>query len=83
LLPACCVQLVENQQLVHDLRLQLGTLQGNHRETLDQLSEKSKQIVLLKAELERISNQNSSMAEEVRSKHWASYYDFKLSGLLI
>jgi hypothetical protein len=56
---------VESQQQVLDLRLQLGTLQGNHRETLDQLSEKSKQVVLMKAELERISSQNSSMAEEV------------------
>jgi hypothetical protein len=60
-----CVQLVDSQQLVHDLRLQLGTLQGNHRETSDQLSEKSKQVVTLKTELDRLSNQGSSMAEEV------------------
>jgi hypothetical protein len=59
------VQLVESQQLVHDLRLQLGTLQGNHRETMDQLSEKSKHVVTLKMELDRVSNQTSSMAEEV------------------
>ena len=58
-------QLIESQQLVHDLRLQFGTLQGSHREAVDQLSEKSKQLVMLKAEVERINSQNSSMAEEV------------------
>jgi hypothetical protein len=60
-----CLQLVESQQTVHDLRLQLGTLQGSHKETVDQLNERSKQAVMLKTEVDRLTHQNASMAEEV------------------
>ena len=59
------LQLLEAQQQVHDLKVQLTTLQSNHKETFEQLSDKSKLIVALKSELDRISQQNHSMSEEV------------------
>ena len=57
--------MVDSQQLVHDLRVQLTSLQAGHKETQDQLSDRSKQVVMLKTEMERLSQQNTSMAEEV------------------
>ena len=53
---------------MHDFRTQLNSLQASHREAEDRLNEKSKQLILTKAEVEKISKQNASMAEEVRLK---------------
>ena len=61
------VQLIESEQSVRDLHVQLSTARSSSREIAGQLSEKSSQLVLLNAELERVSLQNSSMAEEVRT----------------
>ena len=62
-----CMQLIESEQSIHDLHIQLSTAHSSSREIADQLGEKTSQLVLLKAELERVSLQNSSMAEEVRT----------------
>lgn len=56
---------MEGQQLANDLKAHLTSLQGNHKETLDQLGEKSKQVVVLKTELDRVGHQNLAMSEEV------------------
>ena len=58
-------QLVENEQRVADLRVQLATVQGNHKESMDQLSDKSRHVVGLKTDLDRSQQQNQAMAEEV------------------
>lgn len=55
-----------SEQRLHDIKIQLATLQGNHKETLEQLCEKSKLSAGLKNELERTYQQNQAMAAEVR-----------------
>ena len=57
---------MEMAQAVHDLTAQLTTLQGNHKETVDQLSAKTRQVVALRNDTERATQQNESMADEVR-----------------
>ena len=49
----------------NDLKIQLTTLQGNHKELLDQLSDKSKQLVTFKSDVDRINQQNHSLADEL------------------
>ena len=61
------VQLTESEQAIRDLHVQLNSALSSSREIANQLTEKSSQLVLVKAELERVSLQNSSMAEEVRT----------------
>ena len=57
-------QLVDREQQVADQEVQLTTVQGNHKEAMDQLAEKSRQFVALKTDLDRTNQQNHAMAEE-------------------
>lgn len=59
--------MVESQQSEHDLKAQLHGLQANHSETVDQLGDRTKTSVSLKAELDRLNQQNTQMAHEVGS----------------
>ncbi len=47
------------------MRVQLTTVQGNHKEAMDQLAERGKQIVALKTDLDHMNQQNHAMAEEI------------------
>ena len=58
-------QLVDREQQVADQKVQLTTVQGNHKEAMDQLAEKSRQFVALKTDLDRTNQQSHAMAEEV------------------
>ena len=55
-----------SEQQVADLRVQVTTTQGNHKESMDQLADRGKQIVALKMEQDRLGQQNQTMQEEVR-----------------
>lgn len=59
------LQLMDNEQRVHDLKVQLTTVQGNHKESMDQLGEKSRLVASLKTEVAKLQQQNQSMTEEV------------------
>ena len=59
------LQLLENEQRVHDLKVQLTTLQGNHKESMEQLGDKSQQVAILKTEISRIQQQNNAITDEV------------------
>ena len=54
-----------SEQQVADLRVQVTTTQGNHKESMDQLADRGKQIVSLKMEQDRLGQQNQTMQEEV------------------
>ena len=58
-------KMCEGDQEVNDLRLQLTTLQGGHKESMDHLSEKSRQVVALKTDLDHTLQQNQAMAHEI------------------
>ena len=58
-------QFVQTDQKAHELKIQLTTVQGNLKEVMDQLDEKSKQASTLKTDLSRTQQQNESMEEEV------------------
>jgi chromosome segregation ATPase len=59
--------LLDNEQRVHDLKVQLTTVQGHHKESMDQLGEKSRQVAALKTDLAKGQQQNQSMNDEVGS----------------
>ena len=59
------LQLLENEQRVHDLKVQLTTLQGNHKESMEQLGDKSQQVAILKTEISRLQQQNNAITDEV------------------
>ena len=63
------VQLLENEQKVHDLKVQLTTLQGNHKESMEQLGDKSQQVAILKTEMSRLQQQNQVITDEVMVCH--------------
>ena len=56
---------MDREQQVADQKVQLTTVQGNHKEAMDQLAEKSRQVAALKTDLDRVKQKNHSMAEEV------------------
>ncbi len=56
---------MDREQQVADQKVQLTTIQGNHKEAMDQLAEKSRQVAALKTDLDRVKQKNHSMAEEV------------------
>ena len=60
---------MENEQRLHDLKVQLTTVQGNHKESMEQLGEKSQQVAMLRTELSRMQQQNQAMADEVFRIH--------------
>ena len=60
------LQLLENEQRVHDLKVQLTTLQGNHKESMEQLGDKSQQVAILKTEISRVQQQNNAITDEVK-----------------
>ncbi len=45
--------------------MQLTALQANHKETVDQLNEKTKLAAQMKTDIANLAQQNQSMAEEV------------------
>ena len=47
------------------LIFQLTSLQTNHKETVDELGDKSRQVLALRNELDRMSQQNHALADEV------------------
>ena len=56
---------MESEQACHDARVQLTTVQGHHKEGMEQLSERSRQLAAHKTELARMQQQNISMRDEV------------------
>jgi len=56
---------MESEQVAHEARVQLTTLQGHHKESMEQLSERSRQLAAHKTELARMQQQNVSMRDEV------------------
>ena len=46
---------------------QLTSLQSQHKETFEQLSDKSRLMAGLKSELDRLTQHNHSLTEEVRN----------------
>lgn len=60
-----CYQLMQNEERLHDMKVQLTTVQGNHKESMEQLGEKSQQVAMLKNEISRMSQQNQSLSDDV------------------
>ena len=60
---------MEQEQRTHDLKVQLTTVQGHHKESMDQLSENSRQLAALKTDCHKSQQQNSALTEEVKSIH--------------
>lgn len=58
-------QLEESKQNGHELKVQLTALQANHKETTDQLNDKTKLAAQMKTDIANLAQQNQSMAEEV------------------
>ena len=58
-------QLLSSQQSGHDSAAQLAGLNAQHKEAMEQLSERSKAAAQLKADVDRLTHQNSQMAQEV------------------
>jgi exonuclease VII small subunit len=61
----CHQELVQTQQQVRDLKIVIATSEGNHRETLEVVSEKSKENAFLKNELSKLKHSNESMMDQV------------------
>ena len=58
-------KLLEAQQGGHDSGVQLTSIHAQHKETVEQLAERSKAAAQLKADLDRVSQQNAQMSQEV------------------
>lgn len=56
---------MQNEERLHDMKVQLTTVQGNHKESMEQLGEKSQQVAMLKNEISRMSQQNQSLSDDV------------------
>jgi len=56
---------MSSEQECHDLKVQLTTVQGHHKEAMDQLAEKSKQLASNKVQLERALQEDSDLSQEV------------------
>lgn len=56
---------MEADAKIHELKVQLTTVQGNHKESMEQLTEKSRLLATIKTETAKLSQQNNSMKEEV------------------
>ena len=50
---------------MHELRVQLTTVQGHNKESMEQLAERSRQLAGQKSDLARLQQHNVSMREEV------------------
>jgi hypothetical protein len=61
-----CFKLMDQEQRTHDLKVQWTTVQGHHKESMDQLSENSRQLAALKTELHKSQQQNQALTEEVK-----------------
>ena len=59
------LQLMESEHMAHDMRVQLTTVQGHHKEGMEQLCERSRQLAAHKTELARMQQQNITMRDEV------------------
>ena len=59
---------MDQEQRTHDLKVQWTTVQGHHKESMDQLSENSRQLAALKTELHKSQQQNQALTEEVKKK---------------
>ena len=71
---------MENEQKVHDLKVQLTTVQGHHKESMDQLGEKSRHLAALKTDLAKSQQQNQALSDEVGiCNHYSilSSFDFR------
>ena len=55
------------EQLVHQLKLQLSSMQTRRKEDREQLSEKSYHLASNKSELSRMQQQNVLMSKQVNS----------------
>ena len=58
---------MQNEERLHDMKVQLTTVQGNHKESMEQLGEKSQQVALLKNDMSITQQQNQSLSDEVRT----------------
>lgn len=54
-----------SEHAAHDLHVQLTTVQGHHKESMEQLGEKARHLATIKTELSRMQQQNLSMRDEV------------------
>ena len=59
------MQLMESEHATHELRVQLTTVQGHHKEGMEQLGDRSRQLAAHKSELARMQQQNIAMRDEV------------------
>lgn len=57
---------MDNEERLHDMKVQLTTVQGNHKESMEQLGDKSQQVAMLRTEISRTQQQNQAMSEDVR-----------------
>ena len=57
--------------------MQLTTLQGNHKESMEQLGDKSQQVAMLKTEMSRLNQQNQVITDEVSRLLFLSAEMFK------
>ena len=64
----CQSELVSQEQSVYDLRVQLTSIQGNHKEAMEQLQERTHQLAVTKNDMTRVQQQGHAMAQEVRLK---------------
>jgi hypothetical protein len=60
-------ELIQAQQQARDLKIVIATSEGNHRETLEVVSEKSKENAFLKNELSKLKHSNESMMDQVKN----------------
>lgn len=67
------LQMMESEQTVHNLRIQLTAVQGHHKESMEQLGDRSRNLAALKTELARMQQQNASMNDEA-CKFYFSFY---------
>ena len=64
---------MDQEQRTHDLKVQWTTVQGHHKESMDQLSENSRQLAALKTELHKSQQQNQALTEEVKKTRKLSF----------
>ena len=68
----CQSELVSQEQSVYDLRAQVTSVQGNHKEAIEQLQERTHQLAVTKNDMTRVQQQGHAMAQEVGLNPYAA-----------